>query len=170
MAETQKGLILGTAAYMSPEQAGGKAVDKRADIWAFGCVLFEMLTGRSLFAGDDVSQTLARVLERQPDFSTLPPNLHPRIRLLLERCLEKDVKNRYHDIADVRVDIQRVLADPSGVFVQPVNTAEPRTKPRTTKARIADLYEGYGLKREVTDGGETAFGGSGDLQGRRHLC
>jgi eukaryotic-like serine/threonine-protein kinase len=130
-AATQQGVILGTAAYMSPEQAKGKSVDKRADIWAFGVVLFEMLTGRSLFAGDDVSQTLARVLERQPDFSALPPNLHSRIRLLLERCLEKEAKNRYGSISDARVDIQNALADPSGVLMQPVTVAEPRTKLRT---------------------------------------
>jgi serine/threonine protein kinase/Tol biopolymer transport system component len=129
-AATQQGVILGTAAYMSPEQARGKTVDRRADIWAFGVVLYEMLTEKSLFGGDDVSQTLARVLERQPDFSALPPNLHPRIRLLLERCLEKDAKNRYHDIADVRVDIQKALGDPGGVFAQPVITAEPRMRLR----------------------------------------
>jgi len=127
---TQQGVILGTAAYMSPEQARGKPVDKRADIWAFGVVLYEMLTGRSLFSGDDVSQTLARVLERQPDFSALPPNLHPRIRLLLERCLEKDPKNRYGVIGDARVDIEKVLADPSGVLVQMTMGAEPKIKLR----------------------------------------
>jgi len=122
---------LGTAAYMSPEQAKGKTVDKRADIWAFGVVLFEMLTGRQLFSGETVSETLAAVLMREPDFSTLPPNLHPRIRLLLERCLEKESKNRYHDIADVRVDIQKALTDPSGLMAQPFITQAPRTKLRT---------------------------------------
>jgi serine/threonine-protein kinase len=130
-AATQQGVILGTAAYMSPEQARGKAVDKRADIWAFGCVLFEMLTGRTVFAGDDVSQTLARVLERPPDFSSLPPNLHPKIVETLERCLEKDARNRYGSISDGRVDIQKALADPRGLFVQAVETAEPQTKLRT---------------------------------------
>jgi serine/threonine protein kinase len=130
VAATQRGVILGTAAYMSPEQARGKPVDKRVDIWAFGVVLFEMLTGRPVFAGDDVSQTLARVLERQPDFSALPPNLHPKIIGMLERCLEKEAKNRYSGINDARVDIQKVLADPSGVLVQPVTTAEPRKKLR----------------------------------------
>ena len=129
-AATQQGVILGTAAYMSPEQAKGKTVDKRTDVWAFGCVLFEMLSGRSVFAADDVSQTLARVLEREPNFSTLPPNLHPRIRLLLERCLKKEPKNRYHDIADARVDMQEVLADPSGVFAQTVTATKPRKKLR----------------------------------------
>ena len=119
-AATQQGVILGTAAYMSPEQAKGKAVDKRADIWAFGGVLFEMLTGRQLFNGETISETLAAVLMREPDFSTLPPNLHPRIRLLLERCLKKEPKNRYSGISDARVDIQEALADPSGVFAQPI--------------------------------------------------
>jgi serine/threonine protein kinase len=130
-AATQQGVILGTAAYMSPDQAKGKTVDKRADIWAFGVVLFEMLTGRQLFTGETVSETLAAVLLREPDFSTLPPNLHPRIRLLLVRCLEKEPKNRYHDIADVRVDIQKALADPNGVLAQPVAAGEPRRKLRT---------------------------------------
>jgi eukaryotic-like serine/threonine-protein kinase len=130
-AATQQGVILGTAAYMSPEQAKGKAVDKRADVWAFGCVLFEMLTGGSVFSADDVSQTLARILERQPDFSSLPPKLHPKIVEMLERCLEKDAKNRYSGIGDARVDIQKVLANPSGALVQPVTAVEPRTRLRT---------------------------------------
>jgi Tol biopolymer transport system component len=115
-AATQQGVILGTAAYMSPEQAKGKPADKRTDVWAFGCVVFEMLTGRSLFSADDVSQTLARVLERQPDFSSLPPNLHPKIIEMLERCLEKDLRNRYSSISDARMDIQKALADPRGLF------------------------------------------------------
>ena len=112
MAATQQGVILGTAAYMSPEQARGQEVDKRADIWAFGCVLFEMLTGRQVYEGPTASDVLAGVLAREPDWKSLPPNVHPRIRLLLERCLEKEAKDRYHDIADVRVDIQRALGDP----------------------------------------------------------
>ena len=92
-AATQQGVILGTAAYMSPEQARGKAVDKRADVWAFGVVLFEMLAGRQIFSGDTVSDTLASVLAREPEWKQLPPDLHPRIRLLLERCLKKEPKN-----------------------------------------------------------------------------
>ena len=130
-AATMQGVILGTAAYMSPEQARGKEVDKRADIWAFGVVLFEMLTGRSLFYGEDVSSTLARVLEREPDFSALPANLHPKIIEMLERCLEKEARNRYGVINDARVDIEKVLADPSGVFTQPVPTAEAQTRSRS---------------------------------------
>ena len=86
---TQQGVILGTSAYMPPEQAKGKTVDKRADIWAFGVVLFEMLTGRQLFTGETVSETLASVLKSEPEWNSLPPNLHPRIRLMLERCLKE---------------------------------------------------------------------------------
>ena len=118
MAATQKGVILGTAAYMSPEQASGDSTDKRADIWSFGVVLFEMVTGRQTFDGKTVAHVLADVLRAEPEWNSLPPNLHPRLRLLLERCLEKEAKDRCHDIADVRVDIQKVLADPDGVMVQ----------------------------------------------------
>jgi serine/threonine protein kinase/Tol biopolymer transport system component len=127
-AATQQGVILGTAAYMSPEQAKGKSVDKRADIWAFGVVFFEMLTGRQLFTGETASETLASVMKSEPEWDSLPPNLHSRIRLLLERCLEKQPKDRYSGISDARVDIQKVLADPSGLFVQTVTTAKPRKK------------------------------------------
>jgi serine/threonine protein kinase len=129
-AATQQGVILGTAAYMSPEQARGKPVDRRADIWAFGVVLFEMLTGKSLFSGEDVTSTVARVLEREPDFSTLPTNLHSRIRFMLERCLKKDRKDRYSAISDARVDIQSVFSDPKGIFAQPGETSELPQKQR----------------------------------------
>jgi serine/threonine-protein kinase len=127
-AATQQGVILGTAAYMSPEQARGESVDKGADIWAFGVVLFEILAGRQVFAGKTVSDTLAAVLAKEPEWKGLPPNLHSRIRLLLERCLKKEPKNRYHDIADARVDIQEALADPSGVFVRPVTGTASRAR------------------------------------------
>ncbi len=131
-AATRQGVILGTAAYMSPEQARGKAVDKRADIWAFGVVLYEMLAGKALFAGEDITSTLARVLERKPDFSTLPDNLHYRVRLLLERCLKKEPKNRYSGINDARVDIQEVLADPEGANTWQVSGMESRSRQRST--------------------------------------
>jgi Tol biopolymer transport system component len=136
-AATQQGVILGTAAYMSPEQARGEAVDKKADIWAFGVVLFEMLTGRDMFEGRTVSDTLAAVLMKEPDWKRLPVNLHPRIRLLLERCLEKEARNRYTGIGDARVDIQRVLTDPGGALVQQVEVVEPRTRLRTIAPWIA---------------------------------
>ncbi len=127
---TKPGVILGTAAYMSPEQAKGKAVDRRADIWAFGCVLFEMLTGRAAFPGKDVTEILAAVIRGEPEWGSLPANLHWRLREVLERCLTKELRDRYHDISDVRVDLQKVLSDPSGVLMQPVTITEPRKKLR----------------------------------------
>jgi serine/threonine-protein kinase len=115
-AGTAIGMILGTAAYMSPEQARGKSVDRRADIWAFGCVLFECLTGRRAFSGETVSDTLAKILEREPDFSALPGATPPRVRELLQRCLAKDPKLRLRDIGDARIALDEVLAarSPSG--------------------------------------------------------
>ena len=104
-AATQMGVIMGTAAYMSPEQARAKPVDKRADIWALGVVLVEMLTGRKVFDGEDVSMTLSSVLQREPDWSHLPPGLSPSLAVFLRRCLEKDPRQRVHDVADVRLAI-----------------------------------------------------------------
>jgi len=102
-AMTQAGMILGTAAYMSPEQARGKPVDKRADIWAFGCVLFEMLTGTRLFAGDSVPETLGLIFSREPDLTTLPTGTPARVRTLIARCLVKDPRQRVRDMGDVRL-------------------------------------------------------------------
>jgi Tol biopolymer transport system component len=106
---TSAGVILGTAAYMSPEQARGKPVDKRADIWAFGCVLYEMLTGCTAFAADTVSESLAKVLERDPDWRALPSATPDRVRALLRRCLQKDPAQRLHDIADARIELEELL-------------------------------------------------------------
>jgi serine/threonine-protein kinase len=106
---TQVGIILGTAAYMAPEQARGKSVDKRADIWAFGCVLYEMLTGRRAFNGDDISTTLAAVLKTDPDWSALPLATPPSVRRLLGRCLLKDPKDRLRDVGEARFAIDRLL-------------------------------------------------------------
>jgi serine/threonine-protein kinase len=104
---TQSGVIMGTAAYMSPEQAAGKPVDKRADIWSFGVVLFEMLTGRQLFdGGETISHTLADVLRAPIDFSRLPSATPPAIRDLLRRCLDRDVKNRLRDIGEARIAVE----------------------------------------------------------------
>ena len=103
---TGQGMILGTAAYMSPEQARGQAVDKRTDIWAFGCVLYQMLTGRTAFAGETISDTIAAILGRGPDWQTLPETTPAGIRRLLQRCLEKDPKRRLHDIADARIELE----------------------------------------------------------------
>jgi eukaryotic-like serine/threonine-protein kinase len=109
VAETQEGLILGTASYMSPEQARGQAVDKRTDIWAFGCVLHEMLTGRALFPGETISDTIAAILEREPDFSKLPATTPPGVRRLLQHCLTKDPKRRLRDIGDIHLDLDETL-------------------------------------------------------------
>jgi Tol biopolymer transport system component len=102
---TQMGLILGTAAYMPPEQARGKAVDRRADVWSFGVVLIELLTGERAFKGDDVSEVLAKVIERDPDLSRLPPAMPASLRKLLARCLAKDPKQRLRDIGEARIAI-----------------------------------------------------------------
>jgi hypothetical protein len=108
-AMTQAGVILGTAAYMAPEQAKGRAADKRSDIWAFGCVLYEMLTGARAFPGDDVSDTLAGVLRGEPDWRRLPTETPTWIRRLRRRCLEKDRKRRLADAADARLEIDDAL-------------------------------------------------------------
>src|SRR5213593_1917190 len=110
---TQAGLILGTAAYMSPEQARGKAVDKRADVWAFGCVLYEMLTGRRAFEGEDVTDTIAAVVRGEPDWSALPSDIPEQIRLLLKRCLEKDRRARVSDIGVARFLMTETIASPA---------------------------------------------------------
>jgi len=127
---TTDGLILGTCAYMSPEQARGKPVDKRTDIWAFGCVLFEMLTGRRAFAGETLSDTVAAVLERQPDWTRLPGATAPGVARLLRRCLEKDPARRLHDIADARLEIEDALL-PAGAVVE--------SRPRRDHVRTALL-------------------------------
>ena len=107
---TQAGVLLGTAAYMSPEQAKGKPVDRRADIWAFGCVLYEMLTGTMAFHGETVTDTLAAVIRAEPDWSQLPAAMPIRIRVLLQRCLQKDPKQRLRDIGDARISLDEVLS------------------------------------------------------------
>jgi serine/threonine-protein kinase len=103
---TAPGVIMGTAAYMSPEQARSRSVDKRTDIWAFGCVLYECLSGKRAFPGETVSDTLAHILKGEPDWAKLPATVPPSIRILLRRCLQKDRKKRLHDIADARIEIE----------------------------------------------------------------
>jgi serine/threonine protein kinase len=125
---TQQGLILGTAAYMSPEQARGKEVDKRTDIWAFGCVLYEMLTGKAAFQGEDVTEILAAIVKSGVNLDLLPANIHPRISEVLSRCLQKEQKKRYGGIGEAQYEIEQVLADPDGVFVKPVNAFSPKKR------------------------------------------
>jgi serine/threonine protein kinase len=112
LAATQAGVILGTAAYMSPEQAKGKPVDRRADIWAFGVILYEMLTGRTMFSGETASETMALVMTKEPDWSALPAGTPPGLRDLLRRCLIKDPRMRLRDIGDARVAIEETIATP----------------------------------------------------------
>ena len=125
-AMTHLGVILGTAAYMSPEQAAGRPVDKRADIWSFGVVLWEMLTGRRLFAGETVSHTLADVLRAPIAFDALPTGTPPAVHRLLRRSLERDPKQRLHDIADARIEIDEALEAPGddrGALPAPVTVS-----------------------------------------------
>jgi Tol biopolymer transport system component len=126
MGGTRDSVMLGTAAYMSPEQARGKVVDKRTDIWAFGCVVYEMLTGRKAFPGDTVSDTIVAILDRQPDLSALPETTPSTMRRLLRRCLEKDPKRRLHDIADARIEIDDALAAPATVAAAEARPPVPR--------------------------------------------
>ena len=109
---TREGVILGTAAYMSPEQARGKLLDRRTDIWSLGCVLYEILTGRSPFLGETLSDTIAKVLDRDPDWQALPTNTPALLRRLLRRCLDKDPKERLRDIGDARVEIREAVPAP----------------------------------------------------------
>jgi eukaryotic-like serine/threonine-protein kinase len=110
---TGTGVILGTPAYMSPEQARGQPVDKRSDIWAFGCVLYEMLAGKGAFAAETPSDSLAMLIERDPDWTALPAGLPPPIRRLVSRCLQKDPADRIHDAADARIEIVEALSTPA---------------------------------------------------------
>ena len=123
---TSAGMILGTAAYMSPEQARGKAVDRRTDIWAFGCVLFEMLTGRRTFEGEAITDTLAGILRGEPDWKALPASTPPAIRRVLRRCLEKDIRQRLQSIGDARIEIGEALAPQADVAVPAVAARSPR--------------------------------------------
>ncbi len=132
---TQAGLILGTAGYMSPEQARGRSVDKRTDIWAFGCVLYEMLARQKAFAGDTPAETIAAILERPPDWSMLPADTPRAVRRLVERCLEKDPKQRLRDIGDARLELEQVIR--GGGEESAETAARHQVRSWRTKTRIA---------------------------------
>ena len=132
---TQAGMILGTAAYMAPEQAEGKPVDRRADIWSFGVVVWEMVTGKRLFRADTVPLTLADVLRKQVDFTQLPEGTPAPVSELLTRCLDRDVKSRLRDIGEARVAIQRYLANPVGEA-----EAQPQAEALLSPSRPARLW------------------------------
>jgi serine/threonine-protein kinase len=148
---TDAGMILGTAAYMSPEQARGKPVDKRSDIWSFGVLFHEMLSGKRLFDGETVTDVLAAVLTREPDLSTLPPQTPPAVRRLIARCLERDPKKRLRDIGEARI----ILADPGAA--EPVRSETPNSarpagrrgmiRAAVAAALVAGLVAGWLLRR-----------------------
>jgi hypothetical protein len=129
VAATQLGMVLGTAAYMAPEQAKGRAVDKRVDVWAFGAVLYEMLAGARVFAAADVSDTLAYVLTKDIDWEPLPTNTPASLRRLLRRCLERDPKRRLRDIGDARLELDELLAAPLSEPSNMAAVASPRLRP-----------------------------------------
>jgi serine/threonine-protein kinase len=137
IAATQQGIILGTAAYMSPEQARGREVDRRTDIFAFGAVLYEMLTGKQAFAGEDVTQTLARILEREPDWTRLPANVSPALRKVLRRCLEKNLKDRRSSASDVRIDFEEAWTQPETASTHAASRQKSSIAPWAVTAVLA---------------------------------
>jgi Tol biopolymer transport system component len=191
---TLAGVILGTAAYMSPEQARGKPVDQRGDIWAFGCVLYEMLTGRRAFEGEDVSQTMARVIEREPDLTAVPVH----VRRLLKACLEKDRRKRLHAIGDVHLLLESAAPPPTvaprprlamagwivgaaatvfAVALAVIHFRETPVESPTVRSTLlapgnatfnADFTEGVGLHALSPDGKRIVFGAR-DADGRTPL-
>ncbi|HVL69583.1 MAG TPA: protein kinase [Vicinamibacterales bacterium] len=152
---TQMGVILGTASYMAPEQAKGKVVDRRADVWAFGCVLYEMLTGRRALGGEDITETLAAILRAEPDWSALPAGTPPAVRRLLRRCLEKDPKRRLGSMGDARLELEEP-AEPAA----PVPTTARRRLPWMLAAAgvagaiaASAFFIAFGAARGSTDSG-----------------
>ena len=138
-AGTRQGVILGTAAYMSPEQARGKPLDQRTDIWSFGCVLYELLTGKRAFAGATISDTLAAILTREPTWQALPADTPASIQALLRRCLQKDASRRLQHIGDARIELEEAVSKPAPEPVVKPAAARPwwRSKPALTASAAA---------------------------------
>jgi serine/threonine protein kinase len=134
---TMQGVLLGTAAYMSPEQARGKAVDKRTDIWALGCMLYELLTGKQAFAGDDITDILAAVVRAEPDWQALPAAIPMQVRALLRRCLQKDKAQRMQAAGDTRIEIQEALAAPKDSGATPAPPGSRSKVPSVMAASFA---------------------------------
>ena len=188
-AVTQVGTVLGTAAYMSPEQARGKEVDRRADVWAFGCVLYEMLTGKRCFSGDTATDVLANIVTKEPDWNPLPPDLPRRVKELLQQTLEKDPRQRLRDMGDIGLVIERAGADtaaPSPLAVSSRKSLRPYiwgvmlvllaaiaagvvTRPWTGRSGPTNLLSGATITR-ITDfaGSETSAAISRD--GKNIAC
>jgi Tol biopolymer transport system component len=153
---THEGVLLGTAAYMSPEQARGQAVDKRTDIWSFGCVLYEMLAGRAAFAGETVSDTIAAILGPEPDWRALPEETPVSVRRLLQRCLEKDLKRRLHDMGDAGIDIDEAVASPTVEAASTGSRARGRERVAWALVAIAVLAAGALATRTMLYVGSSA--------------
>src|SRR5262249_42743288 len=134
MAATSAGVILGTAAYMSPEQARGENTDARSDVFSFGAVLYEMLTGSQAFQGQTVSDILATVLRVEPDYTLLPQNLNPRFYELLRRCLDKNAKRRWQAVGDIRIEFETVASD---AYRKPEAAVQAEVIPRASKSWFA---------------------------------
>jgi eukaryotic-like serine/threonine-protein kinase len=163
-AMTQAGMILDTAAYMAPEQAKGHTLDRRADLWAFGAVLFEMLTGARAFKGEDESDTLAAILRADPDWTALPPDTPPLVRRLLRRCLEKDRRRRLDSAAAARLEIDEALTAASAVgSVATPSPGAGLTTPRSAilpwAIALASLVAAGVLLKQVASGGSGPAGG-----------
>jgi len=161
---TRPGMIMGTPSYMSPEQARGFPVDKRTDIWAFGCVLYEMLTGERVFGGDTVSDTLAHVLTCDPEWARLPERTPPAIRRLLRRCVQKDVRRRLRDLGDARLDLEEAATEDEESL--PAAQAA-RASPEVRLARLTDSIGMVGSPAISPDGKMVAFVAIAD--GRRQI-
>jgi Tol biopolymer transport system component len=142
---TIPGMILGTAAYMSPEQAKGKAVDKRTDIWAFGCVLYECLTGKRAFQGETITEIMASILKSEPDWSALPGDISPPIRKLLHRCLQKDPSLRLRDIGDARIELTEPVSQPSETVSEPRRIPLPWLAAGAAVLLVACIIAGLGF-------------------------
>ncbi|MCC6349084.1 MAG: protein kinase [Candidatus Eisenbacteria bacterium] len=144
---TGANVILGTAAYMSPEQARGKPVDRRTDIWSFGAVLYECLAGRQCFAGETLSDTIAMILQSDPDWTALPRATPRRVRELLARCLERDPRKRLRDAGEARIALERALAEPAGEEGAPARSARGRTLAFGALVLVAGALLGAGAMR-----------------------
>ena len=153
-AMTQAGMILGTAAYMSPEQARGKAVDRRADVWAFGCVLYEMVTGKQAFAGEDVTEVLAAIVRGEPDWRALPEDLPTAVRTLLVRCLQKDLKKRIRSAGDIAIEVEDALD--RSIPVRHAPRVAPAARLRSTVIAVGCLLLGLLIGALATRVGRTA--------------
>ena len=168
--QTQEGVILGTASYMSPEQARGRSLDKRTDIWSFGCLLYEVLTGRRVYLGPTVSDSIAQILAGDPDWDALPAKLHPKIGELLRRCLQKESTKRRRDIGDVRLEIEEVLADPGGITQVPVSAVTSVGWRQMVPWILASLVLGVAIGIAIWNlSTETAETGSGTVAFRDEI-